>query len=267
MDYNIILKTLCLSICVYNYEEYGIDTNRLINSFENQTIVDDILENYKKLEIIKCYKNSKGLKSILCIDHKDNQLILAIKGSDQINDILNDIKTLKIRLFENDDSSIHSGFSEIFVDNLINELILKDILEILKNYENYKLYITGHSLGGALSILFSYYLSKNINQDINVITYGSPKIGDFKFYENFNKVKNIKLTRIINDNDIIVSFPKINYYHVGDFIELNEVNVKYYKNEETNYYTYSIFKKYSLNDHFCKNYYINIINNRLKFLF
>lgn len=56
---------------------------------------------------------------------------------------------------------------------------------ILKAQKN-ELVITGHSLGGALSTLAAFDFN-NLGIKTNLITFGSPRVGNEKFAKELNK--------------------------------------------------------------------------------
>lgn len=61
--------------------------------------------------------------------------------------------------------------------------------------------------------------------NIEVVTFGSPKIGNAAFASGFDS--KIKCTRIVNDNDGIALMPLFSdYHHVGKTIQLRNVEPK-----------------------------------------
>lgn len=97
----------------------------------------------------------------------------------------------------------HTGFYEIYT------AIRPQIISYMnKNQSTIKnLYITGHSLGGALSSLCSFDLYDE-NKDYNIINYSfaSPRVGNNLYASIFNQ--NIKNSyRVNNTEDIITDLP------------------------------------------------------------
>ncbi|MBL7740657.1 MAG: lipase family protein [Chitinophagaceae bacterium] len=74
------------------------------------------------------------------------------------------------------------------------------------------LYITGHSLGGNMAIVYASYLWSKFNEDgqpknnMYVTTFAAPAPGNRAFAEDFNK-KFPAAVRIENRNDIVAKFP------------------------------------------------------------
>lgn len=90
--------------------------------------------------------------------------------------------------------------------------ILKDIKPFVS--EGYKIYVAGHSLGGALSTLLAYKLAGShkdwIPKPITVISVASPFVGgsDFKAgFEQLEKDGMLRHLRITNSRDIVPSIP------------------------------------------------------------
>lgn len=89
---------------------------------------------------------------------------------------------------------------------------LKDLLE---EHKNAKFVVTGHSLGGALAILFPTVLilheeSEMIKRLLGVYTFGQPRIGDAKLgrfiEEQLNKPE-LRYFRVVYCNDVVPRLP------------------------------------------------------------
>ncbi|CAJ0604111.1 unnamed protein product [Cylicocyclus nassatus] len=111
----------------------------------------------------------------------------------------------------------HVGrYFKMAFDNLWNSLAIQltSFLQVQK-YRRYELWITGHSLGGALANLAASWASVVFpNNRIRLVTFGAPRVGDLKFRDALERrVKFIY--RITHASDPVVRIPWSGYYHAG----------------------------------------------------
>ncbi len=163
--------------------------------------------------------NEKGTQAMLVKLNKteefDGMLVLVFRGTEPTS--LEDIKTdIKANLVPSGKGGrIHKGFKESF------ELIEKRLEEELAKYESEKLplYITGHSLGGALALVAAKYICSDSTGA--VYTFGGPRVGDDEFFENLK----IPVYRLVNQADAVPRLPfgaGFNYFLAFiDFIPIN----------------------------------------------
>jgi len=117
-------------------------------------------------------------------------------------------------------ATMHSGFVAA-IEAIYVEIIqvLRD--EVLAKFNPKKIWLTGHSLGAALAVLFAlkYTLGEKINNNIlgGVYTYGCPKVGNQTFAEIYNSLLKEKTFRFVNFGDYVTDFPR-HGKHVGMLI-------------------------------------------------
>lgn len=147
--------------------------------------------------------------------YEDN-LFLVFKGSSNFDDFLSDIDFIQVDDTFNIPGKIHKGFYEL----LFKSFIYREIICDIDSFGFNKLFITGHSLGGALATVFYAFLKTCRKYDMELVNFGSPRVGDSNF------CNNISGTRIINENDIV---PKllvpIFYRHIKDEFVLGKKNL------------------------------------------
>jgi hypothetical protein len=180
-------------------------------------------DKYYKLDIINYYQELiSGSTVFLGYHNSSNTIVVSYRGSRNIQNWVNNMNINLIQA-EEWEGKVHEGFYNIYkglklkvlsnIENLIKE----------KKFENAKVLIVGHSLGGALASylnldvinLLNTKLS-NFTVPVSLNTFGSPRIGDGKFsdyyYEkvfNYNAKKglNLGLLRVVNNNDIVPNLP------------------------------------------------------------
>ena len=164
-------------------------------------------------------------KDINHIIIKNNKTIdISFSGTKNMNDIILNFNVIP-KSFLKKEMKVHKGFLYKYL--LIRDLIVNKTHEILMNNNIEDIYISGHSSGGAIANIASldlYYLYPNIR--INTITFGSPKLENKAFIEEYNK-NIINSIIIVNKNDIIQYLPlPIIYHHIHKQFILNDNNKK-----------------------------------------
>ncbi|OAB44476.1 lipase [Paenibacillus glacialis] len=131
------------------------------------------------------------------------EIIIAFRGTssrtDWISNIMASQKNFK---YIKEDCLTHRGFTDIYYSTR------DGIISALSRLSPDKtLYITGHSLGGALATLCAIDIAANTNYiSPNLYTYGSPRVGDPDFTTTFTKyVRNSY--RIANPFDVVTHAP------------------------------------------------------------
>lgn len=72
---------------------------------------------------------------------------------------------------------------------------------------------TGHSLGAAIATLLAMSAKTEYSADVEVINFGSPRVGDKAFAKAYNKIIP-KTVRVVHDKDVVPRVPKLFYHHV-----------------------------------------------------
>ena len=261
ISYNEIIIALCLSMLIYNYNENDYFIMR-----EGQCILDflkfidyhfDIYQREALNYLCNKCPDGKIIKFIddintdiqcaIISSEKNKKLYIVFRGTDSFTDCFYDSLFCKtfLELENNINIGIHTGFYKQF------KCIYYDIINIIIEYieKDYDIYITGHSLAHALSVLLSYFIADLTTKNIKIITFGGPKIGNFEWKINYELKKNLLLYRITNEADIITTIPYFNYYHVGFHIHLTKTLIEFDNDN-------NIF--YNITDHSIINYYNNL---------
>ncbi|KAG1138021.1 hypothetical protein G6F37_009602 [Rhizopus arrhizus] len=130
--------------------------------------------------------------------------------------ILQIIKMVSVNVFQNVTDPIDAGWvttSEVRYHSLYSQAE-NWILKVMQENEKKRLYITGHSLGGALATVF---LAKMIQSSSPLVgcfeglyTFGQPNIGDENFGKAFSPEIACKIFNHTYNNDVV---PRIPYWY------------------------------------------------------
>ena len=146
-------------------------------------------------ELIETFNNG-GTQAFLAKRAADKVAVLSFRGTeaDSWKDVLTD---LKFRFYKGEHGvKVHRGFRDAF--NMVGDSVKSTVDE---KTEGYTLYITGHSLGGALAII----ATKELERDslAACYTFGSPRVGNEELGEEIRA----PIYRIVNAADGVPRVP------------------------------------------------------------
>jgi hypothetical protein len=135
-------------------------------------------------------------------------VVIAFRGTEKkISDWLTD---LKAKPAEKYGAKVHTGFLEAFTVNTDQQnRTVEDIVREIKDSPKVKdrngntlpLFITGHSLGGALALMATRLQAYDITGAC--YTYGAPRIADYDFFKDLKT----PVYRVVNSSDVVPRVP------------------------------------------------------------
>ena len=144
----------------------------------------------------------------------DTDAVICFRGTEpkEMSDIKADLNAIQKQGLHNK-GDVHGGFQgEI---NKIWDLILEKVNEL----KDHKIYITGHSLGGAMATICAKRLQEQQIEVQCLYTYGSPRVGDKRW------VKSLQIPhyRFQNNNDVVCKVPFwfMGYRHHGKSVYIS----------------------------------------------
>jgi triacylglycerol lipase len=135
-------------------------------------------------------------------------VIVAFRGTEPINadDWLSNVNYHQLP-FKGVPGRLHGGFAKDMHEKQIVVPML-DALTELNAGKKTRLFLTGHSLGGALAVLAAALLHFREHQRIaGVYTYGQPRLGDAAFSTAFDQALGAVTFRYVNDLDAVPHVP------------------------------------------------------------
>jgi hypothetical protein len=133
--------------------------------------------------------------------------VISVRGTTNIENAMVDIY-LKLVLDKKTGLRFHHGFS------LAAKKVYAKLKSLLK--PNYKINVTGHSLGGAVALILAIYLDADQFNVEQVTTFGQPKVTNMA---GANKIQHINVIRVVTPSDLVPLVP------LFDPLDINNVDI------------------------------------------
>jgi len=152
-------------------------------------------------------------------------ILVAFRGSESRTDWKNDLDFVLIQGYagrvDESQGRVHRGFSRAL------DSVWEQVRRTIDQFQNQgqTLWFTGHSLGAALATLAVSRLVLAEDKPVGgLYTYGSPRVGDRVFAQNFNNQFKGQSFRFVNNKDIVPRLPprQAGYSHVGTFLYFSD---------------------------------------------
>ena len=190
------------------------------------------------------------------------KFVFCFPGTTGLIQLFDEILLSKMVSYFNDkEIKVEQYFYEIF-QLIYNDVFSSKIIQDIKSNPSYQIIFIGHSLGGAMATLLSYYYAKELKEFISsnepvLITFGQPRVGNINFSKNYMKLIH-KVFRIVREEDLIPRIPLIKEQNLklndilklfsNGFIKQNDVILSGLNSFLINQLGYMLIKKFNLAD-------------------
>lgn len=152
-------------------------------------------------------------------------IVLAFEGSANLSNWIHDLEFFKVDFnFPGapDGVRVHRGFYTAYEP--VSKSVELCISALVDQFPLYSVYITGHSLGGALAVFAALDIAL-LRPDVPVTlyTYGQPRVGNRDFAQWFDAhIPNS--FRTVNNSDIVPSLPPrvLGFWHIATEVWLHD---------------------------------------------
>ena len=198
-DTELSMKMLLLSAVAYDpvHPQECLDNSLPLDKFELQTVVTrkcDIFEN-------EC-------SGYVAVSHAQKAIVIAFRGSVTYEQAITEF--LESLLFP--ETEFLKGKVQTYWKGSFDALwpsMGAEVKGLVSKNPSYQIWVTGHSLGGAMASLASTWLAYyKIAPPKNIIlyTFGMPRVGNYDYALQHDQLVN-NSWRVVNDNDLIPHFP------------------------------------------------------------
>lgn len=205
------------------------------------------------LEVVGFEDGKYGTQAFLF--YNINFAVLVFRGTEKnVDDYLTDLKIQNIKSpwysgrsdLETLDITLHQGFSQAVEDNWDAIKGLFEQTKLFTQEKSIPLWISGHSLGGALAVLAAEKIQCKLEHDnlwagsltiAGLYTFGQPRVGSLHYANRLDMVLINRYFRVVNNRDIVPTIPfttpnfslndevtlKLDYEHGGTLIYFNDL--------------------------------------------
>ncbi|KAI8320372.1 alpha/beta-hydrolase [Martensiomyces pterosporus] len=122
------------------------------------------------------------------------------------------------------DSMVHHGFLTSY--QAVSSKVVQRVKKLAKEYPDYKIVFTGHSLGGAVTVLCAVdvlFQEPDLKRRIHIYTYGMPRIGNDAWADGVDSL-GLSIYRIVYENDIVphIPFQWLGYKHFAQEVWVHD---------------------------------------------
>jgi Lipase (class 3) len=122
-------------------------------------------------------------------------------NTNQIQDWIDDLNFTMVSISACTNCEVHGGFLNSW------NALSSQVTDALSSFHTSNVIFTGHSLGGALAVLGSYFLAMEGYNITAVATVGAPRVGNVAFasafYQPFSSASQPVMARMVHADDIV----------------------------------------------------------------
>ncbi|KAJ2445306.1 hypothetical protein GGF42_006044, partial [Coemansia sp. RSA 2424] len=121
-------------------------------------------------------------------------------------------------------SMVHHGFLTAYKS--VSSNVTQRVIDVAMRYPDYKLVFTGHSLGGAETVMCAVdilHQLPELKQRVHIYTYGMPRIGNDAWADGVNGL-GLPIYRVVYENDLVphIPFQWLGYKHFSQEVWIHK---------------------------------------------
>ncbi|KAG2220972.1 hypothetical protein INT45_006505, partial [Circinella minor] len=177
----------------------------------------------KHLTIVKTFNTLVyDMNGIIVRDDNEKSIIVVFRGSVSLNNWIAvsfffyvDLTAVLVDYPSVSLARVHGGFLGSWKD--CKSTVTQTVESELKSHPDYKLVITGHSLGGAVAVLSALDFYSDGIKNLELFTQGQPRVGNRRFAQHIVDT-GITYKRAVHARDLVPHVPDglVGFEHAGE---------------------------------------------------
>ncbi|KAL2157625.1 hypothetical protein VTH06DRAFT_6004 [Thermothelomyces fergusii] len=147
------------------------------------------------------------------LDPVDERIVVSFRGSSSIANWITDFDFIQVSCDLTSDCLVHRGFNRAWEE--VADAVLNGLASAKAAHPNYKIAVTGHSLGGAVATITAAHI-RRAGFAADLYTYGSPRVGNEAFVDFVTRQAGAEY-RVTHADDPVPRLPPtiFNYRHTS----------------------------------------------------
>jgi predicted lipase len=179
----------------------------------------------RSIQVKAFINNTEDIQGFVGYSPSHNAVIAAFRGTVDVKNWIANLDGSQVGYSKCSGCAVHKGFYNGYSE--VSATVKAQVQFVLSKYRTAAIYVTGHSLGGALATLAALDIKGTFGRLDVFYSYGEPRVGNAAFASYF--ANQVPVFRVIHYADIVPHVPPLNmaYTHGGNQIWYTEDMQKY----------------------------------------
>lgn len=219
-DSDVYNHTLAKILVKYNAAVYESDLTELFTWTCSRC--NGVTKGFEIIELIVDVQHC--LQAYVGVAEDPNAIIVAFRGTQEhsIQNWVEDLywKQLDLKYPDMPEAMVHHGFYSGYHNTTLRAGVINGIKRAKELFGDLEIFVIGHSMGGAMASICALDLTVHHNmQNVSVVTYGQPRIGNAAFASYYSQLVPNTI-RVTHEHDMVPHlppyysyFPQKTYHH------------------------------------------------------
>lgn len=199
---------LDLAFTALRFSAAAYCSNSSIQDWNCVPCQDPRVSDFQTSAIVYC--TSTETRGFIGYLQSKNMVVVSFEGTENIENWITDLEAAKVNFTypgAPPGTEVHYGFYHAYMN--VEEIVESTVKSLMTKYSSASLFVTGHSLGGALAAIASVALTTKFGYTVTHYTLGQPRVGNPLFADYFASTVATSY-RFVHYHDIVPHVPPEN---------------------------------------------------------